>query len=249
MEALWSLVPWCLGLAALLTGSSGDFGEPADTEATAKFVAKVQAASAPIVVVDNAGKITCVNSAAERMFACGESPVNEFISPRFLETSQAHLQEMEGVPAPLHLLEAPLTFEGKRRNGEVFALEAVVSRAVVAGQLLVFAVLTDVSARDQIERTAVELAAIIASSEDAIIGKNLNGVVTSWNRGAENVFGYSSQEMVGHSILRLIPEDRLSEEAGILERLRRGEKLEHYETVRQRQDGALIDVSVTISPI
>lgn len=96
---------------------------------------------------------------------------------------------------------------------------------------------------------SAKLVAIVESSDDAIIGKNLDGIVTSWNRGAENVFGYTEAEMIGKSILTVIPEDRHHEEPMILSRLRRGEKIDHYETIRQRSDGRLIDVSLTISPI
>ncbi len=98
------------------------------------------------------------------------------------------------------------------------------------------------------ERSA-KLVAIVESSDDAIIGKNLDGVVTSWNRGAESIFGYNEEQIVGKSILQLIPEDLQHEEPAILARLRNGEKIDHYETIRRTQDGRLINVSLTISPI
>lgn len=91
--------------------------------------------------------------------------------------------------------------------------------------------------------------AIISSSDDAIVSKNLNGIITSWNTGAEKIFGYSAEEMVGTSILRLLPSDRLDEESMIIERIRNGEKVDHFETKRVRKDGVEIDVSVTISPL
>jgi PAS domain S-box-containing protein len=90
---------------------------------------------------------------------------------------------------------------------------------------------------------------IVLSSDDAIVAKDLNGVVRSWNGGAERVFGYTAEEMIGQPILKLLPEDRLEEEAHILSRIRRGERVDHFETIRRRKDGTLIDVSVTISPI
>ena len=98
------------------------------------------------------------------------------------------------------------------------------------------------------ERSA-KLVAIVESSDDAIIGKDLNGVITSWNRGAEQIFGYTEAEVVGQSILKLIPEDLQHEEPVILGRLRKGEKIDHYETIRRTSDGRLIHVSLTISPI
>lgn len=96
---------------------------------------------------------------------------------------------------------------------------------------------------------ARHLAAIVESSDDAIVGKDLTGIVTSWNAGAERLFGYAAEEMVGMSITRIIPPDRLEEEPRILARLRRGERVDHFETVRRRKDGTLVHVSLTISPI
>jgi PAS domain S-box-containing protein len=93
------------------------------------------------------------------------------------------------------------------------------------------------------------LAAIVNSSEDAIISKDLNGVIMSWNAGAERLFGYTATEAIGRPGVMLIPPDRLNEEPEILERIRRGERVEHYETVRRRKNGRLIDISLTISPI
>jgi PAS domain S-box-containing protein len=93
------------------------------------------------------------------------------------------------------------------------------------------------------------LAAIVESSDDAIIAKDLNGIITDWNQGAETIFGYTAAEMVGTPIMRLIPEDRQAEEAYLLEQIRRGQRVDHFETVRRTKDGRLIDVSVTASPI
>ena len=107
----------------------------------------------------------------------------------------------------------------------------------------------DLSERNRSEEDRGRLAAIVQSSDDAIIGKSLDGIVTSWNEGARRLFGYTAEEMVGQPIARLIPGDRLEEEPDILARLRRGERVEHFETVRQHQDGSLLDVSVSISPI
>jgi PAS domain S-box-containing protein len=97
--------------------------------------------------------------------------------------------------------------------------------------------------------TELLFTAIVDSSEDAIVSKNLHSIVMSWNKGAERTFGYSAEEMIGQSIIKLLPPERLDEEAQILARLHRGERVEHYETIRRRKDGRLIDVSLTISPI
>ncbi len=93
------------------------------------------------------------------------------------------------------------------------------------------------------------LAAIVESSDDAIVGKTLDGIITSWNKGAERIFGYAAAEVVGKSITIIIPPDRLDEEPDILRRLRAGQRVDHFETIRQTKDGRLVHVSVTISPI
>jgi PAS domain S-box-containing protein len=99
------------------------------------------------------------------------------------------------------------------------------------------------------EFLAQHLAAIVESSDDAIISKDLNGIIQTWNRGAARVFGYTAEEAIGKPVTILIPPDRIDEEPGILARIRRGERIDHYETVRQRKDGSLIDISLTVSPI
>lgn len=96
---------------------------------------------------------------------------------------------------------------------------------------------------------AAFLAAIVESSEDAIISKSLTGIITTWNKAAERLFGYPASEAVGQPVTLLIPDDRLDEEPGILGRIRAGERIEHFETVRRHKDGSLIDISLTISPI
>jgi PAS domain S-box-containing protein len=92
-------------------------------------------------------------------------------------------------------------------------------------------------------------AAIVESSDDAIITKDLNGIITSWNRGAEHIFGYKSEEAIGKPVNMLIPADQPNEEPGILERIRRGDRIDHYETIRIRKDGTPLNTSLTVSPI
>jgi len=109
--------------------------------------------------------------------------------------------------------------------------------------------LRDVSERTLARRAGDLLAAIVDSSDDAIISKTLDGLITSWNKSAERMFGYSREEAVGQHITLIIPEDRRNEEAKIVEKLRRGERVDHFETVRVRKDGTLLDLSLTISPV
>jgi PAS domain S-box-containing protein len=109
--------------------------------------------------------------------------------------------------------------------------------------------LVDISDRKRAELASQRLVAIVESSDDAIISKDLNGIITSWNAGAERLFGYTADEAVGESVTMLIPPEHLDEEPKILERIRRGDRIDHYETVRRRKDGSLVDISLSVSPI
>jgi len=116
----------------------------------------------------------------------------------------------------------------------------------LCGAINVFEDVTDLRRAEQASR---QLAAIVESSDDAIISKDLNGIIASWNHGAERLFGYTAKEAIGRPIGFLIPPERHDEEPAILERIRRGERIEHYETIRQHKDGRLMDISITVSPI
>ncbi len=136
-------------------------------------------------------------------------------------------------------------------DGDVRYLEthATVHRSGDGVALRMIGLNWDITDRKRAEIASMRLADIVASSDDAIIGKNVQGIISSWNRGAVKIFGYSAEEMVGTPMLRLLPADRLEEEAVILDRVQRGESIEHFETVRQTKDGRMIDVSITASPI
>jgi PAS domain S-box-containing protein len=127
----------------------------------------------------------------------------------------------------------------------VFVVSQDITREVTAAQKLRE---SEDGTRESAKRLG-ELVAIIASSDDVILSKDLNGTIKSWNDAATRVFGYSPQEMIGASILKLIPEHRHSDEKTILENIRAGRRIEHFETVRRAKDGRLIDVSLTVSPI
>ncbi|HWY40646.1 MAG TPA: PAS domain S-box protein [Chthoniobacterales bacterium] len=135
------------------------------------------------------------------------------------------------------------------RNGDHVAVEFVSNVYQAGDKKVIQCNIRDITERKQAELASIRLAAIIESSDDAIIGKDLNGVITSWNKGAEQIFGYSATEMIGTSIMRLIPADRQDEANQILGKIRSGKNVEHFETLRQTKDGRLIDVSVTASAI
>lgn len=109
--------------------------------------------------------------------------------------------------------------------------------------------LRDITERKRSEVTNQLLASIVESSEDAIISKNLDGIIMSWNKGAEHIYGYTAEEAIGQPITMLIPQERFNDEPAILQRIRSGKKVDHYETIRRRKDGSLIDISLTVSPI
>jgi PAS domain S-box-containing protein len=134
----------------------------------------------------------------------------------------------------------------RRRDGSTFPAD-VIATLMPDGNLL--GVIRDITERKTAEMASQRLVAIVDSSDDAIIGKDLAGIVTSWNRGAEQIFGYTAAEMVGTSILQLIPDELQSEEQHFMARIRGGERIEQFETVRRTKDGRVIDISITLSPI
>ena len=139
----------------------------------------------------------------------------------------------------------------RTRDGELIdvTLSASPVRSETGEIVGVRTVARDVTRTKRLEREAFRLAAIVESADDAIVSKDLNGVIQSWNHGAERMFGYTPQEVIGRSITILIPEDRLAEETEVLTRIRAGLSVEHFETVRRRKDGSPIDISLTVSPI
>ena len=136
--------------------------------------------------------------------------------------------------------------DGTQRPIEDSAAPIRDDAGIPVGAVLVF---RDVSERKASEVALAHLAAIVESSDDAIVSKSLNGIIRSWNSGAQRLFGYTAEEAIGNSITLIIPADRLDEERDILARISRGERVDHFETVRVARDGRKIDISLTISPI
>ena len=135
------------------------------------------------------------------------------------------------------------------RDGATFVMRIRPYRTVsdvIAGAVITF---VDISERKRYEEERVRLAAIVDFSDDAIISKDLTGVIATWNRGAERLFGYAAEEVVGKPITILYPPDRLDEGSEILARIGRGERIDHFETIRRRKDGSLVDISLTVSPV
>jgi PAS domain S-box-containing protein len=139
----------------------------------------------------------------------------------------------------------------RRKDGQLINVSVAISPIRDKNGLVIGAshVARDITAGAEFQLARARLAAIVESSDDAIISKNLQGVVQTWNRGAERVYGYSAVEMVGRPMSILLPPDRPDEETTILERLRKGERVDHFETARMRKDGTRIEVSLSISPV
>ncbi|MBA8821787.1 PAS domain S-box-containing protein [Ochrobactrum sp. P6BSIII] len=129
---------------------------------------------------------------------------------------------------------------GSDRLGSAYARHRILLSVTPASQPQLGE--TDLDPRDW-------LAAIVDGSDDAIVSKDLNGIIRSWNRGAERLFGYHAEEVIGKPVTILIPDDRLDEEPAILSEIRKGNRVDHFETIRKRRDGTPIDISLTISPI
>jgi two-component system, chemotaxis family, CheB/CheR fusion protein len=207
-----------------------------------------------IISMDASGLVTEFNPAAERVFgytrdqALGQELASMIIPPDQRERHRKGLQHFLATgEGPV--LDKRLEVKALRADGSEILVELAIT-ALRNGKEPVFtAYLRDITDRTRGEEASRRLAAIIESSDDAIISKDLNGIITSWNAGAERLFGYRPEEIVGQSILTLIPPERHHEEPRILGRIRRGERIDHYETVRRRKDGTLLDISVTVSPL
>lgn len=225
------------------------------TEAAAYLAAVIDSSHDAIITKDLSGIIQTWNKSAERMFGySAEEAVNQ---PIFLIIPPDLHAEEASILARLRSGEPIETYETvrRRKDGRLIDVALTVSPVRDANGTLIAAskIIRDITERKQANRTIAQvqglLSLIVASSDDAILSKDLNGTITSWNRGAERMFGYTAEEMIGSSILRIIPPDRHSEEAAILSKLRRGERIDHYETVRRKKDGRLFDISITVSPL
>ncbi len=138
---------------------------------------------------------------------------------------------------------------GKRKEGSTFPMDLAVSEMKLGDARMFTGIVRDITERKKVEELQAQFLAIVESSTDAIMSKTLDGIVTSWNPAAEKMFGYAAHEMIGQPMALLIPPDRSEEEPQILAKIRRGENIEHFETMRRKKNGDVFPISVTISPI
>ena len=202
-----------------------------------------------LILEANTGRISDVNPFLVELlgFSHGEmigKTVGELSPFKDMETNKVMLERLQK-DGYVRYEDLPL----ETRGGGHIAVEFVSNVYQAGDHKVIQCNVRDITRRKQVEATLMRLAAIVESSDDAIIGKDLNSIVTSWNKGAERMFGYTACEIVGASIKRLIPSDRLDEEVQIIDKIRRGESVGQFETMRQAKDGHLISVSVTASPI
>jgi PAS domain S-box-containing protein len=216
----------------------------------------LNALPAAIYLTDAAGRITYFNEAAVAIW--GRRPKLNVD----LWCGSWRLFWPDGTPMPHDACPMAITLKERRavRGGQAIAERPDGSRVPFmafptplhdASGAFVGAVnmLIDMSEQQRAAQVSHRLAAIVESSDDAIISKDLNGVIATWNKGAERLFGYLEQEAIGKPITMLIPEQHRDEETRILERIRRGERIDHFETVRRRKDGTMVSISLSVSPI
>ena len=223
-------------------------------ESEGRLAGVIQSAMDAILTVDEQQNIVLFNAAAEKMFGCPGAealgqPIKRFIPQRFHAAHENDIRSFGDAGVTSRAMGAKNVLWAARADGREFQIEASISQTVTAGKKLSTVILRDVTERMQAEEVRERLAAVVNSSEDAIISKDLNGIINAWNRGAEKTFGYSASEAVGKPMLMLFPPESVKEEFDILARIRQGESVEHFETVRVRKDGRRMDASVTISPI
>jgi PAS domain S-box-containing protein len=206
-----------------------------------------------IISKDLNGVVTSWNRSAERLFGySAEEAIGRTVAELLIPEDRQ--DEEPTILARLRRGEPVDHFETVRRRKDGTKLEISLTISPVkdaAGNIVgASKIARDITDRKRAERSNFLLSAIVDSSDDAIISKDLNGFITSWNRSAERLFGYSAEEAIGKTVAELlIPEDRQDEEPTILARLRRGERVDHFETVRRRKDGTTLDISLTISPV
>jgi PAS domain S-box-containing protein len=239
------------GAAAPLGGVGVRAGRQADAEQ--RFRALLEAAPDAMVIVDEAGTIKLVNAQAEAVFGYPRRellgrPVEMLVPGRFRAGHPAHRTGYAG-NQQVRPMGAGLDLYGVRRDGSEFPVEISLSPLATSDGLLVSAAVRDVSDRKAAEERIDEFELIVESSQDAILTKTLDGVITFWNTAAARMYGYTAQEAVGRHVSMLAPPGHEDEIGALLARVGRGERIDHYEMLRMTSTGKLLDVDILICPV
>jgi PAS domain S-box-containing protein len=220
-------------------------------EAKQRLASIVDSTDDAIISKDLDGIISSWNSAASRLF--GYEAAEVIGKPVTILIPQDRRNEESFVLQEIRRGESIDHYETvrRRKDGSLIDVSLTVSPVRNAQGRIIGAskIARDITKRKRDINAALLLASIVETSDDAIVSKTLDGIITSWNNGAERIFGYMAEEIIGKSIKVLIPREYHAEEDTILERIRRGQRIEHYETIRQRKHGSLINVSLTVSPV
>lgn len=218
-----------------------------------RFRLVVESAANAIVMVDATGAIVLVNSQAEMFFGYRREeligqPVEILVPERFRTEHADYRASFFASPSARPMGMGRDLF-GRHKDGSEFPVEIGLTPIQTSEGLLILSVIVDITERKRAEEARSHLAALVESSDDAIISKALDGTIMSWNAGAERMYGYSAAEALGRPISLIMPPDHSNELSAILEKIKRGEGINHFDTVRVRKDGQRIDVSLTVSPI
>jgi two-component system, cell cycle sensor histidine kinase and response regulator CckA len=218
-----------------------------------RYRALLEAAPDAMVVVDQSSNIVLVNTQAEKLFGYGRDeligqPAEILVSEHFRSQHNAQYSRFLA-PAPERPTVAGLELFGLRKDGSEFPIEIRLSPVETKQGVLVSSAIRDISDRRRTEEDLRRLASIVTCSDDAILSKTMDGIITSWNAGAERMYGYSAVEAVGKPVSMLVLADRPNEFLRILERLKQNEIVDHFETRCARRDGKEFDIEITASPI
>jgi PAS domain S-box-containing protein len=218
-----------------------------------RFRGLLESAPDAVVILDGEGRIVLVNAQTEELFGYPreellDRQIEILLPERFRDLYALHRADYLADPQT-RPRGVGLDLVGRHRGGRQFPVDVTLSTIETDEGQLVTAFVRDVTDRREAEAASRRLAAIVESSDDAIVGKSLDGTILSWNHGAERIFGYSPSEVVGRPIALLLPPNGEDELAAVLERLRRGEEIDQFETVGLRKDGTEIEVSLQVSAI
>lgn len=214
----------------------------------------IDSAMDAILTIDEWQCIVLFNRAAEKTFGCNATevlgqPLNRFIPERFRDTHLRHMQRFSETGVTSRTMGAMNQLWARRSDGTEFPIEASISQTDAAGQKFFTVILRDITERKQAEARNLLMATIVDCSHDAIVSKDLSGKILTWNKGAEQVYGYTESEIVGKSVALIVPPNQLDEVNLAMQEVAEGRVVKRDESTRVRKDGSLLTVSLILSPM